>query len=140
MTPLERALWHPWRALRRLEHIVVDWARPHPAVPAGTDGEGIIWMDPRLNQVERRCVLTHELVHIEQGHRGCQPRAVEHAVRAETARRLITLEQLQDALPWALSAGELADELWVTEMVLFDRLAGLTAAERRALQGRSRSV
>lgn len=134
MSPLERALWHPWRALRRLENIVVDWARPHPALPAATDGVAVIWMDPRLTQVERRCVLTHELVHIEQGHRGCQPRAIERAVRAEAARRLITLEQLQHAMPWALSVGELADELWVTEMVLLDRLEGLTHAERRTLR------
>lgn len=140
MSPLERALWHPWRALRRLEHIVVDWARPHPTMPAATDGERVIWMDPRLTQVERRCVLTHELVHLERGHRGCQPRAVEHAVRAEAGRRLVTVEQLQHAMPWALSMGELADELWVTEMVLLDRLEGLTLEERRALRTGPRSL
>ncbi|MFJ6848760.1 hypothetical protein ACIQO5_10250, partial [Micrococcus luteus] len=82
---------------------------------------------------ERRCALTHELVHLEHGHRGCQPPAVEHAVRAAAARQLITLEQLADALPWSMSLDELADELWVTPLVLTDRLAGLTRTEREHL-------
>lgn len=73
-----------------------------------------MWVDPRMSQVERRCVLTHEPVRLEHGHRGCQPAAVEHAVRAIAARRLITHEQLVVALPWAMSLDEFADELWVT--------------------------
>ena len=56
-------MFHPWRALRALSHVVVEWARPHPTVPAATDGASRIWLDPRMSQVERRCVLTHELVH-----------------------------------------------------------------------------
>lgn len=129
-------MFHPWRALRALRHVVVVWARPHPAIPAATDGTRTIWLDPRLLQVERRCALTHELVHIERGHAGCQPRAVEHAVRAEAARRLITHQDLLRAMPWALSLEELADDLWVTPMVLTDRLAGLTRVERDDITAR----
>lgn len=91
-------------------------------------------MDPRLNQVERRCVLTHELVHLEHGHRGCQPPAVEIAVRREAARRLVRMEHLAAALPWAQDCDELADELWVTPMVLADRYDGLTETEMAALR------
>lgn len=126
-------MFHPWRALRALTHVVVIWARPHPAAPAATDGVRHIWLDPRMTQAERRCALTHELVHLEHGHDGCQPRAVEHVVRAIAARRLVTHEQLADALPWSMSLNELADELWVTPLVLTDRLAGLTRAEREHL-------
>ena len=36
-------------------------------------GATVIWLDPRMTQAERRCALTHELVHLEHGHRGCQP-------------------------------------------------------------------
>ena len=129
-------MFHPWRALRTLTHVVVVWARPHPTAPAATDGATVIWLDPRMTQAERRCALTHELVHLEHGHHGCQPPAVEHAVRAATARQLITLEQLSDALPWSMSLDELADELWVTPLVLTDRLAGLTRAEREHLDAR----
>ena len=57
-------------------------------------------------------------------------------MRAAAARQLITLEQLSDALPWSMSLDELADELWVTPLVLTDRLAGLTRAERAHLAAR----
>ena len=127
-------MFHPWRALRTLTYVVVVWARPHPTAPAATDGATVIWLDPRMTQAERRCALTHELVHLEHGHRGCQPHAVEHAVRAETARRLVSAEALLAAAPWALSLDELADELWVTPLVLADRLEHLTAAERVLLE------
>ncbi|MGC5048735.1 site-specific integrase [Micrococcus porci] len=55
-------MFHPWRSLRTLTHVVVVWARPHPAAPAATDGATVIWLDPRMTQAERRCALTHELV------------------------------------------------------------------------------
>ena len=66
-------MFHPWRALRALSHVVVVWFRPHAAAPAATNGADLVWLDPRMTQAERRCALTHELVHLEHGHRGCQP-------------------------------------------------------------------
>ncbi len=126
-------MFHPWHQLRNLSHVIVEWIRPHPTIPAATDGERCIWLDPRMNQVERRCALTHELVHLEFGHVGCQPVKVERGVRVETARRLITVEQLVEWVPWALSREELASELWVTELVLADRLESLNAAEQERL-------
>lgn len=128
-------MFHPWRVLRHLQHVVVEWVRPHPLVPAATDGERRIWMDPRLSQVERRCVLAHELVHIEMGHRGCQPAAVERLVRVEAACRLIRWDHLVDALRWSRSLAELADELWVTEMVVIDRLEHLSVDALTELSG-----
>ena len=127
-------MFHPWRHLREMAHVVVEWTRPHPTAPGATDGRNVIWLDPRLLQVERRCVLTHELVHLEHGHRGCQPPAVEHAVRAETARRLVTLEDLERALPWSEHLEVLAEDLWVTPTVLVDRFAALTVHERAHLR------
>jgi len=126
-------MFHPWRVLRFLQFVVVEWVRPHPNLIAATDGRSRIWMDPRLSQVERRCVLTHELVHIRYGHTGCQPAVVERWVRTETARYLIALKDLQRAAVWALSIPELADELWVTELVLNDRLRNLTPGEWKTL-------
>ena len=70
-------MFHPWRALRTLTHVVVVWARPHPAAPAATDGATVIWLDPRMTQAERRCALTHALVRLEHGHRACQPPTIE---------------------------------------------------------------
>lgn len=126
-------MFHPWRFLRHLPSVVVEWVRPHPRFVAATDGKSRIWIDPRLSQVERRCVLTHEILHIQYGHKGCQPLAVERMVRADAARYLIVFEDLQSAAAWALSVQELADELWVTEMVLQDRLRNLETGEWQLL-------
>ncbi|QSZ49371.1 hypothetical protein [Arthrobacter sp. D5-1] len=93
--------------------------------PGRTDGTSTIWLDKSLDQVERRCALTHELVHLERRHIGCQPLAVESEVCAETARRLVALDQLVRGLRWSRSFAELADELWVTEDVLKDRFNNL---------------
>ena len=116
-----------------MTHVVVEWIRPHPRAPGATNGADVIWLDPRLSQVERRCVLTHELVHLEYGHRGCQPPAVEHVVRVRTAERLVELEDLAAAVKWTVDPDELAEELWVTPMVLQDRVAALSASEVAAL-------
>ncbi|MCW3766434.1 ImmA/IrrE family metallo-endopeptidase [Paenarthrobacter sp. PAE-2] len=97
--------------------------------PGRTNGVDRIWLNKGLDQVERRCALTHELIHVERKHTGCQPIAVEAEVRAEAARRLITIDQLVKGLRWARSFPELADELWVTEDVLQDRFDHLTSAE-----------
>ncbi|MFK0005513.1 ImmA/IrrE family metallo-endopeptidase [Paenarthrobacter sp. NPDC090520] len=97
--------------------------------PGRTNGIDTIWLNKGLDQVERRCSLTHELVHLERKHTGCQPPAVEAEVRAEAARRLITIDHFAKALAWSRSVNELADELWVTPDVLFDRFDNLTEQE-----------
>lgn len=97
--------------------------------PGRTNGTNTIWLDKSLDQVERRCALTHELIHLERLHTGCQPPMVEASVCAETARRLIRLEHLVAGLRWARSFAELADELWVTEEVLRDRFDNLNDSE-----------
>ncbi|MGP5219396.1 ImmA/IrrE family metallo-endopeptidase [Arthrobacter rhombi] len=127
-------MFHPWGELRRLTHIIVIWKRPAPEVPAATDGERRIWIDPGLSQRERRCTLTHELVHLGARHRGCQPAGVERRVRAVAARELVTWEQLLMEVPWARSLSELADELWVTEDVLADRLGSLSPGDLEHLE------
>lgn len=131
--------YHPWRELRALTHTVVHWRELHPGVWGATDGHDI-WLDHRLGQVERRCTLAHELEHIRRGHRGCQPPAVEAAVNAAAARRLIPdPHDLADALAWA--RGDLpaaADELWVDEPTLVARLdpRHLHPAEKALLEVR----
>ncbi|UFU03478.1 ImmA/IrrE family metallo-endopeptidase [Ruania suaedae] len=126
-------MWHPWRALRNLAHDVdVHWVDQPAGRIAATDGRRV-WMDTRLLQVQRRCAATHELIHIEQAHTsGCDAR-VEAWVRAETARRLITLSALVDALRWTEDWHEAADVLWVTVEVLQDRIDHLTPDETARL-------
>ncbi|WP_234417532.1 ImmA/IrrE family metallo-endopeptidase [Miniimonas sp. S16] len=105
-----------------------------------TNGADLIRLHPEQLQVERRCTITHEVVHVERGHRsGCAP-AVERSVRAETARRLISLPALLDALAWTQDWHEAADHLWVTVEVLRDRIDALTPGERAALVERYERV
>ena len=123
----------PWKTLRRLVHVTVHWVRMPDDVPARTDGINRIWIDKRLQQVERRCALAHELVHLEWRHTESQESACERAVCIETARRLIPIEELCRYAAWSRSHSELADDLRVTEDVLTDRLSSLTAEEGAAL-------
>lgn len=125
-------MFHPWRALRRMRGVDVIWMRMDGRLGA-TDGRSLILMHPDQSQVQRRCTLAHELAHIELGHiNGATPRE-EAAAREHAARRMISLERLMDALRWAESMEEVADELWVDHQMLIDRLDTLTDDERQAL-------
>lgn len=101
---------------------------------AATNGVDRIWLDPRLNTVETRCALAHELEHLQQGHQGCQPPAVEQRVRSLAARNLIPIRALCAAAAWTRSRVELAEELRVTDLVLLDRLRSLTDDELAQLR------
>lgn len=132
-TPTIARMWHPWRALRSLLTVDLVWTDRLPdGVLGATDGAKI-WMTPRQLQAERRCTLTHELIHIERGHIGCQLPAIEAEVCEEAARRLIPLDDLVHAVIWGQSPDEVADELWVDLDTLMTRLNTLTDRERRAL-------
>lgn len=120
---------HPWRDLRDREDVTVFWRDMPGGLLGATNGRDI-WMDRRQLQVERRCTLTHELVHLDLGHEECQDVKTEAMVRRITARRLITLDQLVEVARWALSLEEAADAMWVTPEVLADFIHSLAPAER----------
>lgn len=126
-------MFSPWGALRELTHVTLHFILMPDGAPGRTDGRRRIWLDKRLQQAERRCALTHELVHLERGHTSCQGPRVERRVRAETARRLVPFEHLLEAYRWTQHPAELADELWVTVDVVRDLLEALTEGERAAL-------
>lgn len=121
---------HPWRDLRNREHVRLYFEHMPPGMRGGTNGTDI-WMEKRLLQVERRCTLTHELVHMDLGHEGCQDERTEARVRRATARRLLTVEQLVEVVRWTDIPEEMADELWVTVDVLTEFTKSLTAFERK---------
>lgn len=124
--------WHPWRRLRELAELEVHFAELAEGV-RGTIYNEIITLAAGMNQVERRCVLTHEILHWEMGHRTRCKHRDEVLVQQATARRLITLDDLAAGLAWAHNRAELADELWVLEDVLDVRLDHLHPVERAHL-------
>lgn len=131
---------HPWRRLRGMTSTFLHWRTDLPPYLLGvTDGERI-WMRSDLSQVERRCVLAHELEHLDRGHVDCQPGPVEDRVQAAAARYLLPDPHLvADALVWAGGRlDEAADVLWVTERVLRARLdrRHLHPVEKRIIRDR----
>lgn len=99
-----------------------------------------IWLDSRLTQGERRATLSHELHHALRGDAltgvPCVDLAQERHAVAESARALISVDDLLDALLWSRDEHELAEMLWVDVETVRTRLAGLTPAEQRTLDER----
>lgn len=125
-------LWHPWRWLRDHHPDVVVHHLPLPTDRMGEVSGAEIRLDERLSQAERRCTLTHELVHIERrGHEHPNPAVEEATVERETARRLITERQLVDAFRWHRhpSLRELAEHLWVDQQTALTRMENLDPIE-----------
>lgn len=90
-----------------------------------TDGVDI-YLDDRLDAIQTMCTLVHETVHLEWGHKGHQPEAVEMAVRYETARRLLPDYRAGECRGTTIS--EVAANLFVTRQVLMDRAASASDA------------
>lgn len=129
---------HPWRRLRDLPHVTLDW---HDGGLAGLATHSTQTASIRIgqSQVERRVAICHEVVHLERGAAPVGHVARDEAeTRQEVARRLIDLHALGEALAWARPGDhdEAADELWVTVDVLRDRLAHLHPSERAYLKRR----
>jgi hypothetical protein len=127
--------YDPWEDLRQRPHIQFGLADLPDRLGGGVwwptdDGGALVVLDRRLDQAGRRAVLTHELVHDEQG--GACPShpwaprgwgAVvcrhENNVNAEVARRLVPLDVLErwcqaraeSGIP--TSAGDVAEEFEV---------------------------
>ena len=97
-------------------------------VAARTDGVDI-WIDDRLNDVQRKCAIAHEEIHIELGHSTVQTEDVEFAVRYETAKRLLPLDAIVGVCKKGKSLKMIARDLGVTRQVLMDRAATLTDAQ-----------
>lgn len=98
---------------------------------------GLIVVDRRLLDVEKRCTITHERIHAERQDEaitgtaddvwfGCRQ---ERTVSVEAARRLIPLAAMVDALRWTNDDHELAEILDVDLDTLHCRSSNFTAQE-----------
>lgn len=129
--PPHTQTYHPWRHLRDAwRHVDVEHVDDIADDRLGeTDGAHLIRLRRRQLQVERRCTLAHELIHLERGDEGECPDATEAEIDREAARRLIPWERLLEAVRWARGMDELADELWVSPKILHARTTALHADE-----------
>jgi hypothetical protein len=129
-------VWHPWRAIRERADITVKWEPIPGRLGQWCQRTMTMTLHPEQSQRQRRCTATHELIHAERGHCGACSPAVDRAVHAEAARRLISLDELVDALLWSQDEQELAEELWVDVATVMSRLEGLTEYERAEIDRR----
>lgn len=130
---------HPWRAFRALTHIRLRWA----VLPAGmfgyTDHErGEVVLAEGLTQAERRSTIAHETQHVLRGRVPPHLRRREEILVDREAARLLLpdIQVVAEALAWASSVDEAAEELWVDPAMLRCRLASLHPSERGYLHRR----
>lgn len=95
---------------------------------ARTDGVNI-WVNEQLNDIETRCAVEHEMIHIERGEGTVQPEHIEMIVRYETARRLLPLDLIVGVCKNGKTLGQVATELGVTKRVLMDRAVTLSSGQ-----------
>ncbi|WP_212754588.1 hypothetical protein [Nakamurella aerolata] len=127
--------FHPWRELRHRPEIDVVWRPDLPIDVLGVIEGRTVLMDAGQLQPERRCTITHELIHHERGETcGRVSPAAEADVRREAARRLIGLDELITAVRWSLDVHEVADACWVDLDTALARLQNLTPAEATAVR------
>jgi Zn-dependent peptidase ImmA (M78 family) len=139
----------PWKDLASREDVTFGITR----LPLGQGwwlpDERAIVLDDRLDHTERRTVLAHELVHVDHDDHNCAhdgPDGPRIGRRRElvadriAATRLISIDQLADALAWSRAPEEAAAELDVTLPMLRRRLASLTAGERDLLATQIHSI
>ena len=133
--------YDPWLDLRR------NWPRTRVVIEAMTgdllgevreDGH-LIALRAGTSAAQRRCTLTHELVHLERGIQDCGPwlQREELQVHLTVAHRLVPLELLIAAirdLGGAEDRAALAQSLDVDSETLALRLDRVSGPERRRLR------
>lgn len=120
---------HPWRRFRdHWGHVGLEWRQLDGDFQALTDGRRVL-MDPDLLQVERRCAIAHETVHLERGEHCAQDYAAERRADRVAAGRLVGIDALMQALIWSDDLQEVADELWVTPEIARARIDIMRPAE-----------
>ncbi|NYD39953.1 hypothetical protein [Nocardioides panaciterrulae] len=128
---------HPWRQLRELAHVTLQW---HEGGKMGQVDHGTQTVSLRLGLTweERRCTLLHELLHLDNGPQPFGLKAKEEeTVRRQTAREMLPdIWQVGEALAWAHTPMEAAEELGVDLYVLRKRLRHLHPSELHYLERR----
>lgn len=124
--------FHPWRSLRDRIELDLGWQDSDDELGHFDFECQRVTITSGMSQAERRCTLTHELIHHERGPvaAGCEA-AEERVVDDLAARRLIPLDALIDGMVWSYGELELAEHLWVDEGTLVTRLRNLSAAESK---------
>lgn len=136
--------YDPWQHVGRHPDVLVAFDQLEHAQAYWEPEERVILIDSRLGQVARRCALAHELAHVDLGDEGCGTgpdaerleRRQERQADSLAAHRLITLDDLAEALVWALDYHEVAEYLHVDRTTVRTRIQALTPTERDYIEQR----
>lgn len=137
-------MFHPWRRVRDTPEIDVEFTDEpvyscfnfrHQRATIARDGL----------QSERRTDVNHEYWHfrrgpLPEGATQAQKDSEERTIEILSARELITISDLGEAMAWTSDMTEVADELWVDLPCLWARLESLTEHERKYLDRRVHKV
>lgn len=133
--------YSPWNdAAQRHPDVRIGRVDCRPARGAWIPSERVILLDKTLMRAERNTVLAHEIAHVDLHHvmtgRRWFDRRQERQADALAAERLIGLDELADALLWALCPDEVAEQLDVTVDVVRRRILTLTVDEKAYIDAR----
>ncbi|AZS12375.1 helix-turn-helix DNA binding protein [Gordonia phage Kenna] len=127
--------YHPWQHAHDLG-LTIEFV---PGLrPRATYAAGLVQIRAGLSQRERRSALAHELVHCERGDDGvaCSRwhlQKLERQVHLTAAKRLITIDELADAVISEPDYASMSQKLWVDDYTFRLRLAYVTEDERAAI-------
>lgn len=120
----------------RYPRVVLDTAVLSPA-HAALVGDRLLLVDASLDARQRRCSIAHEIAHLDLAHTMTVNRAFARRQEIEADRlastRLISFEQLREAVRWCTGERDLAEQLQVSEQALSLRRTLLSAEEISAL-------
>lgn len=128
---------NPWVLLTASPDVALVWHDGDDMGYADHD-TGTISLRRGMTRAQRRCTVLHEWLHLRRGPTiSTLVDRDEWSVRRETARLLLpNVRTLGNALAWAMTPAEAADELDVDLGVLRDRIRFLHPAERHYLTRR----
>lgn len=141
----DRRAYDPWSDLGERWPEVRVVIEPMAGRLLGVLRYPVIALRAGTSAAQRRCTLTHEIVHLDRGVRDCGPWAEreERAVHDEAARRLIDAHDLVRAIRDAGGTDDLAvlaAALDVDRETLRVRLANLTRGERTRIRTDTRRL
>jgi hypothetical protein len=137
--PVRSVPYDPWADLAERWPEVSVVLKPMSGTLLGEVRYPVIALRAGTSAAQRRCTLTHELIHLERGVDDCGQwaRREELAIEREVADRLVPLPRLIAAVR-AQGGAEcrptLAAALDVDLMILQTRLDSLTRAEKRQIR------
>lgn len=133
-------MFHPWRRVRDTPEMNVEYSDTEVVGCYSFRTQTATLATEQL-QAERRCAINHEWWHHKRGPFPEAARAREEKIiEILSARELISIFDLGEAMAWTSDMSEVADELWVDLPCLWARLEALTLQERKYLDRRVHKV